>query len=284
MFYGLSNRISLSKKDQTKQKTANVLLPLSYILYANDNEIDVPYVTTQGFGVLRDDDLTKFTFYDTEKSTSDTETFVNAPPNDIMVSRERISLTTNEDGGVSLSVCKRDRFMEVKVVYYKGEKTEIIIRQDFYALNLLASILKNNPNFKIEDLSGSSLVETPIMLVLMWNDDTHLDMVCFSDVAMLKRIHMGYTSRCEEGMKLVIDNLTEYNTSGKITYKKEKSSVVAHRKISLFPFRGSDKIATEHTFKVKSTDLVLQPVKTEKNLWVGIEIERLKAKFLSTPV
>jgi hypothetical protein len=37
-------------------------------------------------------------------------------------------------------------------------------------------------------------------------------------------------------------------------------------------------------FKVKSGDLVLQPVNTEKNLWVGIEIERLKLKFLSTPV
>jgi len=275
MFYGLSNKISLSKKDQTKQKTANVLLPLSYILYANDNEIDVPYVTTQGVGVLRDDDLTKFTFYDTEKSTSDTETFVNAPPNDIMVSRERINLTANEDESVSFSVCKIDKFVEVKVVYYKGEKTEIIIRQDFYALNLLSSILKNNPKFKIEDLSGSSLVETPIMLVLMWNDDTHLDMVCFSDVAMLKRIHMGDTSRCEEGMKLVIDNLTEYNTSGKITYKKEKSSVVAHRKISLFPFRGSDKIAIQHKFKIKSTDLVLQPVKTEKNLWVEIRLRSI---------
>src|SRR6056300_1667081 len=127
MFYGLSNKISLSKKDQTKQKTANVLLPLSYILYANDNEIDVPYVTTQGTGVLRDDDLTNFTYYDTEKAISDTGTFINPPPNDIMVSRERIGLTAKENGGVSLSVYKRNRFMEVKVVYYQGEKTEIII-------------------------------------------------------------------------------------------------------------------------------------------------------------
>jgi hypothetical protein len=160
--YGLSDKISLSNKDETTQKTANVLLPLSYILYANDNEIDVPYVTTQGISVLRDEDLTEFTYYDTEKSTSDTETFINAPPNDIMVSRERINLAANEDGGVSLSVYKRDRFMEVKVVYYQGEKTEIIIRQDFYALNLLASILNNNSGFKIEDLSESSLVETPL--------------------------------------------------------------------------------------------------------------------------
>ena len=277
--YGLSDKISLSNKDETTQKTANVLLPLSYILYANDNEIDVPYVTTQGISVVRDEDLTEFTYYDTEKSTSDTETFINAPPNDIMVSRERINLTANEDGGVSLSVHKRDRFMEVKVVYYQGEKTEIIIRQDFYALNLLASILNNNPGFKIEDLSESSLVETPFMLVLMWNDDTHLDMVCFSDVALLKLIHMGKTKRCEEGMKLIVDKMTEYNTSGKITYKSDKSGVVAHRKISLFPFRGVNKIATEHTFKVKSTDLVLQPVKTEKNLWVGIEMMRLRSSL-----
>lgn len=284
MFYGLSDKIPLSEKDQTSQTIANVLLPLSYILYANDNEIDVPFVTTQGIDVLRDKDLVDFTHYDTEKSISDTETFVNAPSNDIMVSRERISLTVDEDENVTMSVCTQDRFLEVKVVLYKGKDTEIIIRQDFYALNLLASIFKNNPNFKIEDLSETSLIETPIMLVLMWNEDMHMDMVCFSDVALLKRIHMGKTSRCKEGVKLVIEKLTEYNTSGKITYKKEKSSVVAHRKISLFPFRGVDKITTEHTFKVKSMDLVLQPVKTDKNLWVGIEIERLKATFLSTPV
>lgn len=287
MFYGLSDKISLSKKDQTRETIANVLLPLSYVLYANDNKIDIPYVTTRGVGVLHDEDLTDFTYYGTEKTISDTETFVNAPSNDVMVSRERISLTVDEDENVTMSVYTQDRFLEVKVVLYKGKDTEIIIRQDFYALNLLASIFKNNPNFKIENLSETSLIETPIMLVLMWNDDDmHMDMVCFSDVALLKRIHMGKTSRCKEGMKLVIEKLTEYNTSGKITYKKEKSSVVAHRKISLFPFRGVDKITTEHTFKVKSTDLVLQPVNPDKNLWAGIEIERLKAKikFLSTPV
>lgn len=270
--YGLSDKISLSKKDQTRQKTANVLLPLSYVLYANDNEIDVPFVTTQGIGVLRDEDLTNFTYYDTEKAISDTETFINPPPNDIMVSRERINLAVNDDGCVSMSVCKKNRFMEVKVVYYQGEKTEIIIRQDFYALNLLTSILNNNPGFKIEDLSESSLIETPIMLVLMWNDETRLDMVCFSDVALLKLIHAGKTKRCEEGMKLVVEKLTEYNTKGTITYKTDKSSVVPHRKISLFPFRGVNRIKTEHTFKIKSKDLVLQPVNTEKNLWVGIEM------------
>lgn len=283
--YGLSDKIPLSDKDQTRQKTANVLLPLSYVLYANDNKIDIPYVTTRGIGVVCDEDLVDFTHYDTEQSISDTKTFVNAPPNDVMVSRERISLTVDEN--VTMSIYTQNRFLEVKVVLYKGKDTELIIRQDFYALNLLASILKNNPNFKIEDLSESSLIETPFMLVLMWKeDDIRLDMVCFSDVALLKRIHMGKTSRCKEGMKLIVEKLTEYNTFGKITYKKEKSSVVAHRKISLFPFRGVDKITTEHIFKVKSTDLVLQPVNTEKNLWAGIEIERLKAKikFLSTPV
>ena len=283
--YGLSDKIPLSDKDQTRQKTANVLLPLSYVLYANDNKIDIPYVTTRGIGVVCDEDLVDITHYDTEQSISDTKTFVNAPPNDVMVSRERISLAVDEN--VTMSIYTQNRFLEVKVVLYKGKDTELIIRQDFYALNLLASILKNNPNFKIEDLSESSLIETPFMLVLMWKeDDIRLDMVCFSDVALLKRIHMGKTSRCKEGMKLIVEKLTEYNTFGKITYKKEKSSVVAHRKISLFPFRGVDKITTEHTFKVKSTDLVLQPVNTEKNLWAGIEIERLKAKikFLSTPV
>ena len=285
--YGLSDKIPLSDKDPTRQKTANVLLPLSYVLYANDNKIDIPYVTTRVIGVVCDEDLVDFTHYDTEQSISDTKTFVNAPPNDIMVSRERIRLTVNEDENVTMSTYKQKKFVEVKVALYKGKDTEIIIRQDFYALNLLASILKNNPNFKIEDLSESSLIETPFMLVLMWKEeDIRLDMVCFSDVALLKRIYTGKTSRCKEGMKLVSKNLTEYNTTRKITYKSEKSSVVAHLKISLFPFRGVDKITTEHTFKVKSTDLVLQPVNTEKNLWVGIEIERLKAKikFLSTPV
>jgi hypothetical protein len=278
--YGLSDKIPLSDKDQTRQKTANVLLPLSYVLYANDNKIDIPYVTTRGIGVVCDRDLVDFTHYDTEQSISDTKTFVNAPPNDILVSRDRISLVVDEDEMVTMSTYTQGNFLEVKVVLYKGRDTEIIIRQDFYALNLLASILKNNPNFKIEDLSESPLIETPFMLVLMWKEeDIRLDMVCFSDVALLKRIYMGKTSRCKEGMKLVSKNLTEYNTSGKITYKSEKSSVVAHLKISLFPFRGTDKIETEHMFRVKSTDLVLQPVNIEKNLWVGIEIERLKVKY-----
>jgi len=278
--YGLSDKIPLSDKDQTRQKTANVLLPLSYVLYANDNKIDIPYVTTRGIGVVCDRDLVDFTHYDTEQSISDTKTFVNAPPNDILVSRDRISLVVDEDEMVTMSTYTQGNFLEVKVVLYKGKDTEIIIRQDFYALNLLASILKNNPNFKIEDLSESPLIETPFMLVLMWKEeDIRLDMVCFSDVALLKRIYMGKTSRCKEGMKLVSKNLTEYNTSGKITYKSEKSSVVAHLKISLFPFRGTDKIETEHMFRVKSTDLVLQPVNIEKNLWVGIEIERLKVKY-----
>ena len=278
--YGLSDKIPLSDKDQTRQKTANVLLPLSYVLYANDNKIDIPYVTTRGIGVVCDRDLVDFTHYDTEQSISDTKTFVNAPPNDILVSRDRISLVVDEDEMVTMSTYTQGNFLEVKVVLYKGRDTEIIIRQDFYALNLLASILKNNPNFKIEDLSESPLIETPFMLVLMWKEeDIRLDMVCFSDVALLKRIYMGKTSRCKEGMKLVSKNLTEYNTSGKITYKSEKSSVVAHLKISLFPFRGTDKIETEHMFRVKSTDLVLQPVNIEKNLWVGIELERLKVKY-----
>jgi len=278
--YGLSDKIPLSDKDQTRQKTANVLLPLSYVLYANDNKIDIPYVTTRGIGVVCDRYLVDFTHYDTEQSISDTKTFVNAPPNDILVSRDRISLVVDEDEMVTMSTYTQGNFLEVKVVLYKGRDTEIIIRQDFYALNLLASILKNNPNFKIEDLSESPLIETPFMLVLMWKEeDIRLDMVCFSDVALLKRIYMGKTSRCKEGMKLVSKNLTEYNTSGKITYKSEKSSVVAHLKISLFPFRGTDKIETEHMFRVKSTDLVLQPVNIEKNLWVGIEIERLKVKY-----
>jgi len=278
--YGLSDKIPLSDKDQTRQKTANVLLPLSYVLYANDNKIDIPYVTTRGIGVVCDRDLVDFTHYDTEQSISDTKTFVNAPPNDILVSRDRISLVVDEDEMVTMSTYTQGNFLEVKVVLYKGKDTEIIIRQDFYALNLLASILKNNPNFKIEDLSESSLIETPFMLVLMWKEeDIRLDMVCFSDVALLKRIYMGKTSRCKEGMKLVSKNLTEYNTSGKITYKSEKSSVVAHLKISLFPFRGTDKIETEHMFRVKSADLVLQPVNIEKNLWVGIELERLKVKY-----
>jgi len=263
--YGLSDKIPLSDKDQTRQKTANVLLPLSYVLYANDNKIDIPYVTTRGIGVVYDRDLVDFTHYDTEQSISDTKTFVNAPPNDILVSRDRISLVVDEDEMVTMSTYTQGNFLEVKVVLYKGRDTEIIIRQDFYALNLLASILKNNPNFKIEDLSESPLIETPFMLVLMWKEeDIRLDMVCFSDVALLKRIYMGKTSRCKEGMKLVSKNLTEYNTSGKITYKSEKSSVVAHLKISLFPFRGTDKIETEHMFRVKSTDLVLQPVNIEK--------------------
>ena len=62
---------------------------------------------------------------------SDTKTFVNAPPNDIMVSRERIRLTVNEDENVTMSTYTQKKFVEVKVVLYKGKDTEIIIRQDF---------------------------------------------------------------------------------------------------------------------------------------------------------
>jgi len=108
--YGLSDKIPLSDKDQTRQKTANVLLPLSYVLYANDNKIDIPYVTTRGIGVVCDRDLVDFTHYDTEQSISDTKTFVNAPPNDILVSRDRISLVVDEDEMVTMSTYTQGNF------------------------------------------------------------------------------------------------------------------------------------------------------------------------------
>jgi hypothetical protein len=257
--YGLTPENCCSK-DQSSEKVANALLPIAYGMYA-EHILMCDNSAVRNIG--RFPTSTKF---DTEKAHCDPK-FINPPPNDICA-----TFTDNTSD-----------FLESKVVLYKGPKTELILRQDCYAFNCIQNILMKNPSKTYKDanalLIDSTIVEHPYMWMLMWKKTDgiiYLDAVVFTDVSVLRMIKDADTERAKEALKLIDKSLAEFASTSVMTYKLNKTTTVAHQKVSLFPLRDIDALKThEFKFRVKSTDIILKDVRSDTSLWQEIEKSRL---------
>jgi hypothetical protein len=202
---------------------------------------------------------------DTEKAHIH-PTFINPPPNDVCA-----------------TLAGTSTYYESKVVLYKEKKTELILRQDCYAFNCLQHILINNPSKTYKDtnsiLSDLTIVERPYMWMLIWkktDEIIYFDCVVFTDVSVIRMIKDAETERANEALKLIDRSLSEFVSKGTMTYKKNKSTTIAHQKVSLFPLRDIDTLASyTFEFRVKSTDLILLNVRSDTSLWQEIEKSRL---------
>ena len=277
VLYGLSDANCCSK-DRGSEKVANALLPVSYCMRAEARDLSVVLCKSNGTAPTT---LPK-TFrgeairFDTEQAC-DHANFVHPPPNDVCATRQ-------DDGSKT--------YYESKVVLYKGKKTELILRQDCYSFNVLEHILLQNPEKRpaslADLLADTTLVEHPYMLMLMWRSEgiVDMDLVAFTDIAVLRMIAAAETERSKESIALINAALQEYATTGTMTYKSTKKGTVAHQKVSLFPLRDVPELQTRaFTFPIRSTDIVLGDVRPDISLWHEIEksklrqeIERLKRK------
>lgn len=262
--FGFSSR-NCCNKNGISQKIANTLLPFSYALWAQSKQIPIPIYSNHQ--IQNYSDSLSNGYFNTEIAVSNSE-FVHSPPHDIQI--------TEPD--------KETKHFESKVVLYKGNKTELILRQDCYAFNCLQTILTKNKGYKDLDelLQDPQIVETPYLWMLMWKEEDILsfDLIVFTDVSVLRMIQDAKTSRSKEAILLINHSLHEYNTTGKMTYKKEKSSTVPHQKVSLFPLRDIPCIKSfEFTYSVNASELVLSTIKPDKNIWQEIEKSLLQEKI-----
>jgi hypothetical protein len=261
--YGL-NTTNCCSKDQSSEKVANALLPIVYGIYSENNGYHIPVCNN----IVVDSIETCFspeTKFDTEKAHSHPN-FINPPPNDICAT---LSNSSN--------------YYESKVVMYKEKKTELILRQDCYAFNCIQNILINNPTKTYNDtnslLSDTTIVERPYMWMLIWKKTDgiiYFDCVVFTDVSVIRMIKDADTPRAREALKLTDASLSEFALKGVMTYKLNKSTTVAHQKVSLFPLRDIDALKVyKFEFRVKSTDIILKDVRSDTSLWQEIEKSRL---------
>jgi len=260
--YGLTT--NCCDKDQCSEKVANVLLPMSYGMYAEATMIPIVLCTSAYKANVLETTFHAEGRFETEKACIHPD-FQLPPPNDICMTHGE---TTT--------------YFECKVVMYKSAKTELILRQDCYAFNCLQHILLANKT-KYPDaaalLADASIQETPYLWMLVWkpaDDVLVFDCIVFTDVAILRMIRDAATSRSREALKLVDRALHQHFTDGTMSYKESKQATVAHQKVSLFPWRDIPCLqSTTFEFRVKSTDLVFQSVRSDTNLWQEIEKSRL---------
>jgi hypothetical protein len=271
--YGL-NTHNCCNKDFSSEKIVNTLLPIAYLCYAKDNNCDIPLYNGSNVSMLNPLLCDGFCV-DTEKVHSHSQ-FIQAPPNDICI--------TNNTKTFS-------EFYESKVVLYKGEKTELILRQDCFAFNCIQHILLNNSEKKytnIDDLiADRDIVEKPYLLMTMWKKNDlgiiNFDCIVFTDKSIMQMIRNAETSRSKESVKLMNTSLVQFSTHGKMTYKETKSDTVPHQKVSLFPLRDIPELKSySFSFNVKSTNIILNDVRSDTNLWQEIEKSRLieRIKYL----
>ena len=253
-------------KDKSSEKVANALLPISYCMLAESRKLPLLLCKANGTPLIPfSESFHGTTWIDTEKACSHMN-FVHPPPNDVCMTR---------DGTCS--------YYESKAVTYKGkEKTELILRQDCYSFNVLQHILMQNPGKRYDDvtalLADTTLVEHPYMLMLMWRSEgiVSMDLVAFTDVAVLRMIVSAETERSSASIALINRALKEYATTGTMTYKETKKSTVPHQKVSLFPLRNVQELRSrEFTFPVRSTEIVLGDVRPDISLWQEIAKSRL---------
>jgi hypothetical protein len=266
--YGLNSKNCVAK-DDSSQKIANTLLPICACIYAKHKEIPILLFSSNGeknnFNYPFD---APTPFFNTEVANL-SPGFVNPPPNDVYVSYG--------DGKKEFYESKIAKFTETD-----AKRFELILRQDCYAFNCVQSILLNNPGKTFgntEELIGTQgLQETPYLILLLCNSSEGrlaFEPIAFTDISLLHMIYKAETARSKEAIKLINHSLNEYKTSGKITYKESKSSTVAHQKVSLFPFKALKNLSSHpFTFPIQSTDLILNQVRPDWNLWQEVEKAR----------
>lgn len=267
LLYGI-HALNYCIKKKMSQKVVNTLLPFSYGLWAQSqgktiqtfqNDAMVPYPE-----VLKDYKI------ETEVSDRSSDHFIQCPPQDVKI--------THKESGVS-------HYYESKVVMYKGNQTEIILRQDCYSFNCLRCVLENNKKSYSsldELLSDPELIEAPYLWMLLWKDteDIEMDLVVLSDITLLGMIHSSKSARSTESVELINKALNQHYTTGKMIYKENKNSTVPHQKVSLTPLRDFMFTRAIHiSFETKAKDLVLDSVIPDKNLWQEIEKAKLHARI-----
>lgn len=264
VIYGLDTT-NCCGKDQTSEKVANALLPMSYGITSENSGYPISLCNSKQEVCSIEKCFPTGFWIDTEKAHCHSQ-FINPPPNDICAR-------------LADSSC----YYECKVVLYKETKTELILRQDCYAFNCIQSILIHNPSKSYRDtnslLSDTSIVERPYLWMLMWKKTDgiiYFECMVFTDVSIIRMIKDAPTPRAKEALKLADKSLSDYASTGKMTYKDDKSSTVPHQKVSLFPLRDIKALKThKFEFRVKSTDLILKDVRSDTNLWQEIEKSRL---------
>jgi hypothetical protein len=258
--YGLTTT-NCCDKNINSQKVANALLPITFGMFSKDNNYSIQLCNSVEMSNI-DNCFPDGIEFDTEKVHIHSN-FIHPPPNDVR---------TTVNGS--------SRFYESKVVMYKGKSTELILRQDCYGFNCIQNILLNNPQKYYTDcnslLSDNTIIESPYVWMLMWKkvgDNICFDCLVFTDVSIIRMIKNANTKRAREAMILINKSLQEFATSGKMTYKAEKADTVAHQKVSLFPLRNLK--LDEFKFHIKSTDLILEEIKSDTSLWSEIEKSRM---------
>ena len=128
-----------------------------------------------------------------------------------------------------------------------------------------------------------TIVERPYMWMLIWkknNGIIYFDCIVFTDVSVIRMIKDADTPRAREALKLTDASLYDFALKGSMTYKLNKSTTVAHQKVSLFPLRDIDALKVyKFEFCVKSTDIILKDVRSDTSLWHEIEKSRLIDKI-----
>jgi hypothetical protein len=266
--YGL-NPSNCCKKDQGTEKVANALLPIAFTIHARDHQRSV-ILCNREYQVVSSTEpwFLPETTFETEKAHLH-EKFINPPPNDICATHEG-----------------RTAYSESKVVLYKNEKTELILRQDC-TFNCIQNILLNNPTKNYTDtdslLSDSTISERPYVSMLIWKNTEGLiyfDSVIFTDVCVIRMIKDAETARGSESLKLIDSALSKFASTGKMTYKDKKSDTVPHQKVSLFPLRDIPALKSNSlTFPVSYSDLVMKDVRSDTNLWHEIDKARLVSEI-----
>ena len=123
--------------------------------------------------------------------------------------------------------------------------------------------------------------------MIMWKKTDlgiiNFDCIVFTDISIIKMIRNAETSRSKESVKLMNISLVQFSTHEKMTSKETKSHTVPHQKVSLFPLRDIPELKSySFSFNVKSTNIILNDVRSDTNLWQEIEKSRLieRIKYL----
>lgn len=258
-------------KNQQLEKVSNSLLPISMGMYAQQYNVPIQVCDSHGrLSQLQKDCFMKDALFETEVPHTHTS-FQNAPPHDVRATHLNVSM-----------------FYESKIVMWKKHRTELILRQDCYAFNALQHQLLHNVNHAFPNarslLSTDNLIEQPYLWVLLWKKRTDgsimLDMIVFTDVAVLRMIENANTERSRQAIRLIDRSLWEYVSTGVMTYKHNKSSTVPHQKVSLFPFRDLHMLRSHNfEFRVRSTDVILRHVRTDTHFWQEVEKTVLHEKI-----
>lgn len=189
--------------------------------------------------------------------------FVNFPSVDVQV-------PTGEEGKVLP--------LESKTCVFDKGDFEIVLRQDYYAANLIRQILNNNATVEGATHQEASLV------CLLWKEGpgvVSFDLVVFTDLAVMHMIQTSPSERAVAARELIEKALLQLKSDGRIVYKPQKKNTVPHQKLSFHPMCNYKciKTAVRLTFDVTEEDLDIGHVKNDRNLWHIMELNRLKRRI-----